>query len=78
MNELILLPMGIITLAMGFIAMASVYDIPGTKWYTRLYWFYYRLFLGKKYKDANASFFYAIILILIGTVSIVLYFQLRV
>jgi len=77
MNGFILLPLGIILLILGLIAIASVYDIPGTKWYSRLYWYYYRLFFGKKYKDANASFIYAIILFLMSAVSIVLYFQLR-
>ena len=77
MNGFILLPLGINLLILGLIAIASVYDIQGTKWYSRLYWYYYRLFFGKKYKDANASFIYAIILILMGAGSIVLYFRLR-
>ena len=77
MNGFILLPLGIILLILGLIAIASVYDIQGAKWYSRLYWYYYRLFFGKKYKDASASFIYAIILILMSAVSIVLYFQIR-
>jgi len=77
MNYFILIPLGIILLILGLIAIASIYDIPGTKWYSRLYWYYYRLFFGKKYKDASASFIYGIILILVGAGSIVLYFQLR-
>jgi len=66
MNGFILLPLGIILLILGLIAIASVYDIQGTKWYSRLYWYYYRLFFGKKYKDASASFIYAIILIIMS------------
>ena len=77
MNGFILLLLSITLLILGLIAIASVYDLQGTKWYSRLYWYYYRLFFGKKYKDASASFIYAIILILIGAVSIVLYFQIR-